>query len=215
MIEHVIFDLDGTLADSAPGISACLAHAIRVLGAAPPSFGELRAFIGTPLEEIFAAVVPGACDDDVASAVDAYRVEYRRSGAARSPLFPGIPEALDALRERGHRLAVATAKRHDEAATVVRGLGLAGRFDAVVGSDRARGVRSKTDVLRACVEELGARPARIAMVGDRHHDVRAARELGAFSIGVAWGYGARAELDGAHAIANAPRDLLDLVARAA
>lgn len=208
----VLLDLDGTLADSPAGIVAALNQTLLALGLPARSAAELRPFIGPPLHHTFGALLGRDRDDPSLDAVIAgYRARYATLMLAYTPLYPGIPAALDALRAAGCTLAVATSKARPLAEQLVEGLGLAGRLDAVCGPvPPARDDKATT--IGQALAALGD-PVRAVMVGDRSHDVEGARLHGLPCVGVLWGVGDRAELEGAgaSALCETPDRLADVV----
>ena len=215
----VLLDLDGTLADSAPGIVACARHALRELGLPVPDDAAVRRLVGPPLQDAFAAL--GVPADRVPDAVAAYRAAYAGGGMFDNAVFAGVPDALRTLREAGVRLAVATSKPEVYARRIVAHLGLdtdlARGVDDVYGAtlDGTRG--SKADVVAHALDGLRAepslaalRPEDVVMVGDREHDVHGAAAHGVACVGVAWGYAAPGELEaaGARAVVGTPRALV-------
>ena len=207
-IDAVLLDLDGTLSASGPAITAALRRAFAELGVPTPTDTALQAFVGPPLQESFAAL-PGFDDDRVHTAVTTYRRHYDPLAA---PLFDGVVDALTALRTAGVPLVLATSKPQPLAEQVVAGTPLRGLLDAVVGSDRERGRRTKGDVVAAALAVLGRTsapaPGSPVMVGDRVHDVAGAAEHGVPCIGALWGYGSRQELSGAAALVGTPAELV-------
>jgi phosphoglycolate phosphatase len=176
---------------------------------------SLKSYIGTPLREVFRALLPDADSSKIDEAVAAYIDRFNRLGLYENSVYPGIPEVLDSLRNDGYDLYVATAKRQDVGLRVLKHFGLDGLFHAVFGADIDRGINSKKDVLDHGLRTLNISPSEAIMVGDRRHDVGAAFALGVRSIGVAWGYGSLRELSSADSIAQRPADLADAVRRAA
>jgi phosphoglycolate phosphatase len=194
----VLFDLDGTLADSAALITEHLAAAIVEAGGPrfPPE--DLRPLVGPPFEHALPRL--GFTDDQVAVAITAYRRSYGAVAATGTPLFPGIRGLLERL--DGFRLAVATSKPEHLAAEIVDGLGLTERFALVGGADHVLGRIGKGRVVGSVLERLGLDPAAdpVVMVGDRRHDVEGAAEHGIPTIAVAWGYAGDGELSGAELV---------------
>ena len=215
MRKHILFDLDGTLTDSAPGITRCLAHGIRSVGGNPPPLSSLRSYIGTPLSQVFQALLPGGDSARIDEAVAAYIERFDRLGIYENSVYPGIPEALDILKSDGCDLYVATAKEQDVALRVIEHFGLDKAIQAVFGALFDRGIDSKEDVLGLGLRTLDIAPVDAIMVGDRHHDIGAACALGVRSIGVSWGYGSSSELSSAHAIVHSPANLVDALRRVA
>lgn len=216
-LRHVVFDLDGTITDSAPGITRCLAHAVRAVEGRSLALEPLRRFIGTPLVEILSELLARPEDEAVERAVGAYIERFDRAGIYENEVYPGVVDVLDTLAEDGCALYVATSKTESAALRVLEHFGLRARFRGVFGMQRDRKVAGKVGVLRRTLRAGGFAGDAAAMVGDRHHDVEAALVLGLRPIGVAWGYGSRAELTAARAdaIAERPADLLTLIRREA
>ncbi len=209
-LDFALLDLDGTLADSGPGIVSCFALTLAEYGREAPE-AQLRSLIGPPLAHSFSVL--GFSGPALDEAVARYRVHYAREGVHAAVAFAGVDEALGALGARGLRLAVATAKREDFAQQMVSALGLADHFEAVVGAPRDGRHLPKARIVAEALERLGGpAPASGALVGDRHFDVEAARERGLEPVGVLWGYGSREELEeaGATRLLELPAELATL-----
>lgn len=190
---HLLFDLDGTLTDSAPGIVRCIDHALAALQR-PPLGDRLRPMIGTPLTAIFRAVL--ASDDPVLidAAVDRYRQRFDAVGIFENALFPGVAAALEAFGAAGHVLQVVTAKPAPAARRVLDQCAIAGCFTAVHGPALADRTCDKADLVARALELVRARPDEAVMIGDRVDDVRAARRHRVRAVAAGWGYGSREEL---------------------
>ncbi|MEZ5382123.1 MAG: HAD hydrolase-like protein [Microthrixaceae bacterium] len=203
----VLLDVDGTLVDSAPAITFCLARAIEAVGLEAPPVEVLGADIGPPLEDALAA--HGVPDEAMGIARNTYRRCYSEVGLDRSRLYPGVADTLAAMCSAGARLATATSKRVAMATEVCAHLGIVDSFEVIGGAgdlDRLH----KPEILAWTLARLGGPVAgRTAMVGDRHFDVAGGLAHGLPSVGVTWGYGTEAELHqaGAAAVVDRPRDL--------
>ena len=210
----VFFDLDGTLTDSGPGITASVAYALEKLGTEPPAREALRRFIGPPLLQSFARFC-GFDEAKCREAVRLYREYFTAGGMFENSVYPGIPEALAELRAAGFRLAVATSKPELFSREIVAHFGLAGCFEAVCGAAMDETRTEKADVLRYALDTLGVKAEESLMVGDRAHDVLGAKALGVPCVGVLWGYGSREELTAADAaaLAETPAELAALLPR--
>lgn len=208
----VLFDLDGTLVDSEPGIAASVAHALGRFGLPAPTREALRAWIGPPLRESFAAVF-GAGDPRVDAAVAAYRERYVASGWCELSVYPDIAETVAALRAGGSRLAVVTTKIEDQARRIVAHLPFGAAFEAVYGAPPGTVNGDKSARIARALGDFGVTGSACAMVGDRHFDVLGARANAVYAIGAAWGFGSVEELReaGADAIAARPDQLLPLL----
>jgi phosphoglycolate phosphatase len=211
----VLLDLDGTLTDSAPGILACLRHALAGMDRDLPPDADLRPHLGPPLRVTFTEHF-AMSDDEAERAIDLYRERYHDVGLFENAVYPGIEEMLESL-GAGSTLAVATSKPTVSARRILEHFGLLDRFAVVAGADLAGARESKADVVGHALELLGAGPVGTVMVGDRRHDVIGAAAHGVPTVGVLWGYGDAAELGeaGAAALADRPQDVPGLAIRSA
>jgi phosphoglycolate phosphatase len=213
---HVLFDLDGTLTDSAPGIVASLQYALLAEGLAVPAEEVLLGAIGPPFE--VGLPLLGIPTEQIVAIVTRYRERYESVGLYENGLYHGVVEMLDALAATGIVLGVATAKPEPSARRIIEHFSLTDRFAVIAGATYEPGRRSKSEVVAHALGELRIPGGTsVVMVGDRDHDVLAARELGLTSIGVTWGYGSREELVGAgvDVLADRPADVIALVGSSA
>lgn len=182
----VIFDLDGTLTDSAAGVVSSFRYALEQVGAAVPAGDLVGALVGPPMHQNLTAMELGARTD---AAIAAYRADYSRRGWAINSVFDGIPPLLADLRAVGVRLAVATSKAEPTARRVLEHFGLDHYFEVIAGAspDGSRAV--KADVVAHALARLAPLPDHILMVGDRRHDVDGAAAHGIATVVVEWGYG--------------------------
>ncbi|MCV7177937.1 HAD-IA family hydrolase [Mycolicibacterium sphagni] len=183
----VIFDLDGTLTDSADGIVASFRHALAAIGAEAPEGDLTGRIVGPPMHVTLSGLGLGERADE---AIAAYRADYTSRGWAMNSLFDGIPQLLDDLRAAGVRLAVATSKAEPTARRILEHFELAGHFDVIAGASVDGSRSSKADVVAHALSQLHPLPERVLMVGDRAHDVEGAAEHGIDTVVVGWGYGA-------------------------
>lgn len=199
--ELVIFDLDGTLTDSAAGIVASFRHALNHIGAPIPE-GDLAArLVGPPMHHTLAAMGLG---EQTEAAVAAYRADYTSRGWQMNTMFDGVAALLSDLRDAGVRLAVATSKVEPTARRILAHFGLDGYFEVVAGAS-VDGVRSaKSDVVAHALDQLEPLPERVLMVGDRRHDVDGAAAHGIDTVLVGWGYGYADYADTADAGPDSP-----------
>lgn len=193
----LLFDLDGTLVDSTADIRAALVHA---LAAVPPS-DEARdahalgcAGLGLPLDEFFAlarpAPHPAANDAGRLRFIDHYRDYYHSHLLMTTRPFDGVREtlvAIDELRARGLRTAVATTKKTLTAERVLDGLGLRAHFDLVMGTEPPMPHKPAPDLLLECARRLDRDARAGLMIGDTERDVLAGRAAGMKTCGVTWG----------------------------
>ncbi|MYA87118.1 MAG: HAD hydrolase-like protein [Boseongicola sp. SB0662_bin_57] len=196
----VFLDLDGTLMESHPGILASLRHALESTGHHALAETDLAWMIGPPFDESFRKM--GLSSHDAVMA--AYRERYRESGMFEARVYDGVFDALGVLRESGARLYLATAKPHVYARQVTRHFGLAEYMEREFGPELDGTRNWKGDLLVHALAETEEDVTKAVMVGDREHDIAAAREVGMKSVAVSWGYGNESEWRDAGAVIDVP-----------
>ena len=210
----VIFDLDGTVWDSEPGILACMAHALDGVGHDITTAGDLRSHIGPPLATMLANL--GVPEPQLDEAFRLYRERYLSAGVFEASLYDGVIELLAELEDGGHTLATATSKGSDPTMTMLEHFGLTDRFAVIGAASMDDSCSTKAQVLGRTLAELGQPdPGACVLVGDRDLDVLGAAGHGVDCIGAAWGFGGAAELAaaGAGQVAATPADVAAIVAR--
>lgn len=188
----VIWDVDGTIVDSAGEIAAIMASAFADDGLAAPPPEAVRGTIGLTLPVAFERLHPGLGDKRLAHLSDLYRAHSRRhrdeGGLGGSPLFPGIRTTLEMLAQGGEtHLAVATGKSLQSVMPILDGHGLTDMFASIQVSDNHPSKPHPSMVL-AAMAETGAAPARTVMIGDTSFDMDMARAAGVAALAVSWGY---------------------------
>lgn len=204
----MLFDLDGTITDSAPGITRSVAHALASLGLPARSPEELQRFVGPPLRSSFASL--GLDEAGVEDAIVAYRRYYVDRGIYENEVYGGMADVLQTLATQPVPVVLATSKPEVFARRILEHFALDRCFVDVVGSE-LDGTRSdKHDVILEAFRRVGGRPDGAVMVGDRSHDVVGAHRAGLPCIGVAWGYAVGDELQraGAAAVVDHPGALV-------
>jgi phosphoglycolate phosphatase len=208
---HLLFDLDGTLTDSFPGIYRSVNDALGAVGREPASYEDVRGLVGAPLAVIFRTLLGEVDDATLERALSVYRVQFDAVGIFENRLFPGIADALADFLASGHVLQVVTARSLRSARLVLGHFGLDAFFVAVHGPDRTEDHWDKSELVRAALAAVSADPADAIMVGDRAQDVEAARAHGVRAVAVTWGYGSALELGAARPDFTAA-DVADLTA---
>ncbi|MCD2197310.1 HAD hydrolase-like protein [Actinomycetospora endophytica] len=204
----VMFDLDGTLVDSGPGIRASIRHACTAVGLAEPTPEQLRALIGPPFPAAFRDIL-GVDVPTGDAMMTAYRELYGASAMFDVSLYEGIPEALEELTARGDVLAVTTSKPGVYAGEIIAHLGLTDVFaGGVHGAAIDGSVEGKAAVVGLALARHGDGPV-TGLVGDRNHDVEGAHAHGLPCLGVSWGFGGHDELAAAGAadVVDKPAEL--------
>lgn len=204
----VLFDFDGTLADTRPAVMRCLRLTLEECGYDAAAQGDLGKMYGPPLTDGFEELL-GCAHDEARELTAVYRRIFSAEiGPADYPAYPGVSELLRALSAEGRRIAIATSRLEASVLEMLAHLDLP-PFDAVAGRLEP-GRHSKADCIRAALAMLGAAPDEAVHVGDRVHDVEGAAEVGLPCIGVTHGdEEAAAELAGAAVVC---RDAAELAA---
>ncbi|CUX41822.1 HAD family hydrolase [Clostridium sp. C105KSO13] len=198
-IKIVLFDLDGTLTDSGPGIINSVKYALKKCGVEADDPAGLRSFIGPPLKEQFGRYC-GFSPEESSRAVKFYREYYAEKGIFENEVYEGIPELLQTLKNAGKTIIMATSKPEYFARIIADYYHLSEYFDFIGGSlmDETRARKSEVIeyVLREC--RIQDRDSAL-MIGDRDYDIKGAKESKVGSMGVLYGYGSREELENAGA----------------
>ena len=212
-MRNVLFDLDGTLTDPGLGIINCFRYALGRLGHPCPPPEELTRYIGPPIRPAFGEILQSEDARLIEEAVAVYRERFATVGLYENRVYEGVPEMLAGLRSAGFRLFVATSKPQPYAEEVLRHFSLDSYFEDVQGNELGGRLDDKAELVRELRARGGLRADLSVMVGDRRHDVRAARENGLRSVGVTYGYGAVAELSdaGADHVVGSPGEVEELI----
>ncbi|MBQ8960622.1 MAG: HAD-IA family hydrolase [Ruminococcus sp.] len=205
----LLFDLDGTLTDSAPGIVNCARYALAEMGLPEPE--DLMCFVGPPLYVSF----PKFCGLDEAQTKEAirlYRERYATIGLFENGVYPGIPEMLMRLKNSGKRLFAATSKPEKFARQIMDRYGLSQFFEFIGGAALDGSRDDKNDVIDYVLETAGITDrSQVIMIGDREQDVLGAEKCGIPCMGVLWGYGSREELSASSLLAETPSEAADIL----
>lgn len=205
----ILFDLDGTLTDPHVGITKSIQYSLKYFGIIEEDLSQLKKFIGPPLKESFMEYY-GFDSDKAVLAIEKYREYFAVQGLFENEVYPGIPELLLALLDKGKKLVVATSKPTEFSQRILEHFGLSKYLSFTAGSDLDGSRTRKGEVIAYALKECGLKASdKVIMVGDRKHDIIGARENGIDSIGVLYGYGSRDELEKEHPTFIA-EDVLDL-----
>jgi phosphoglycolate phosphatase len=207
----LIFDLDGTLTDSKPGIVGCLRKVIDQRGL--DFAGPLDRFIGPPVEEWVTYLLPGGSEEEHAALARDYRTCYDREGWSNNSVYPGVREMLMQLGAAGFPLYVCTSKHHHFAVRILETFGLAKFFAGIYGDKLEYASHTKADLLALILSAQAIDHRSAWMVGDRSFDIEAAHANQLRAIAAGWGYGSADEFANsrADAVAPTPGDVLAIV----
>ncbi|MBQ1311739.1 MAG: HAD hydrolase-like protein [Blautia sp.] len=210
----VLFDLDGTLTESGEGIAKSVQYALEKQGIQEENLEKLKAFVGPPLIESFMKYY-GMTRETAEKSVVFYREYFRKKGIFENAVYPGIPEMLKNLKDKGYLLAVASSKPEPFVRQIMDYFALTPFFDEITGSTLDEKRTAKVDVIEETLRRMGLSDRRdeVVMVGDKEHDVLGAAEAGLDCIGVLYGYGTREELEAAKPafLAETVSGLMDLL----
>lgn len=198
---HILFDLDGTLTESGPGIMNSVRYVLNKLGKPQQPPEVLRKFVGPPLAHSFMHFC-GFTEAEANSAIYTYREYYHEKGMFENSVYPGVEEMLKSLKAAGLRLAVATSKPELLSIQILKHFHLDHYFEVICGATMDEKRVKKGEIIAYALEILGIsseEKKRVLMIGDREHDIFGAKENGLDSMGVLFGYGNREELEQAGA----------------
>jgi pyrophosphatase PpaX len=181
----VLFDFDGTLADTIPLIMASYHHAIgTVLGEVAPD-AEVRSWIGRPLQPVLEDRYPGRGEE----LTDVYRTWNLANHDAQILAVDGVPQLLDDLHGAGARTGVVSSKKGETVRLGLRAVGIADRIDVIAGQEETASHKPHPEPLLYAARRLGVNAADCVYVGDATVDVQAARAAGMGAVAVTWGAG--------------------------
>ncbi len=204
MSKYILFDLDGTLTNSSPGIINSILFALDKMGIHENDETKLRSFVGPPLVSTFREHYFPDSKDQV-EAIKHYRSYFSTKGIYENSLYAGVIELLETIKSNGGIMALATAKPTYFANIILKHFQISSYFDVVVGSHLDGGRTTKKEIIHEVLDQLGdPRPEKCTMVGDREYDVLGAKFHGLNTIAVTYGYAKELELEAA-----APDSLVD------
>ena len=193
----ILFDVDGTLIDSAPGILHTLEEVFHTMGVDTTNV-NLRRYLGPPLRKSFGEHFSDKAK--IEEAAERYRASYHEKGSHECAVFPGVPEMLRRLKEAGLVLCTATSKPTRVVTPILEEQGLAEYFDFIGGASMDESRDTKTAVVRYVLAQPMMQGKRVLMVGDRNDDMRGAADCGLDAAGALYGYGSREELEPFHPV---------------
>lgn len=213
-IKAVLWDMDGTLCNTKPGIEKAVQEALVLRGLPPVPDNRIDEFIGPPIQLSFRDVC-GLPEEEAVKTADTFREIYRTKGYVElSDPYPGLLSTLRKLHDEGYLLAVCTLKKQDMAERIVRKYGMGELFGSIVGTD-ARDNIKKHDTINMTTRKFGIDNKEAVLIGDTDFDSLGAEKAGCLFIGVTYGFGFvnRKEVDAYPNIGTAEKaeDVYDLV----
>jgi len=197
--KYILFDLDGTITNSAPGVTNSFAYALEKFDIVVNDRTELNSALGPPLRDTFEGRY-NLTPEQAGQAIDHYGKYYETKGYTEKNMYHGIVELLEKLKAAGKILIVATAKSQNFAEQDLEHLDIAKYFTFVSGVTFDGLRNNKNDVIEHALKSCEITDTSNAvMIGDRKHDILGAKKFGLDSIGVLYGYGSRDELESANA----------------
>jgi len=191
--KNILFDLDGTITDSSPGIINSYLHSLTKIGLAENDIETLKSYIGSPLRAYYTERHNlSTADSDIA--VKHFREHYADKGIFENTVYPNMAELINKLQENGFRLYIATSKPLEFAITVLNHFNLKEYFDSIHGSDMSADNKPKDKLIADAILMNGLSKNESIMIGDRYHDINGAKTNGIASIAVTYGYGSMNEL---------------------
>lgn len=212
--DYVIFDFDGTVADTGEGILKSLQYSFVAMGDPAPDLRDLKKFIGPPVYYSYTTFY-GISEDRVDLYVKKYRERYSEKGIYESAVYDGVRELIISLKEKNIKVGIASSKPERLIYAVADYLQITNLFDAIVGvkSDNSKH-SSKAGLITQAMEDMGATDKnKVLMVGDRMFDIDGAHDAGVKCCGALWGFGDRPEFEGHNAefIVDKPAEILQIV----
>ncbi len=190
----ILFDLDGTLTDSSPGIINSIVYALKKYNIVIEDTAQLRKFLGPPLHESFRDFY-GFDEEKSMEAVSYYREYFSTKGLLENQVYNGIPDLLKTLNDKGKKLILATSKPQEFTNRIMEHFDLAKYFEFIAGSNMDGTRSKKAEVIEYALNKCQITDkSKVVMIGDRMHDIIGAKAVGIDSIGVEYGYGDYDEL---------------------
>ena len=191
--QAVLFDLDGTLLDTSPGILKTIASTIEELDLESITHEERLKFIGPPLMASFMKYCH-ASEEVALQAIATFRKYYRNGNMLEANVYEGISEVLKALKEKDILIGIATSKKEDFARQLMKHFGLESYFSSIKGAGEKEGL-TKADIIKNCIEELDVSYQDTVLIGDTEFDAIGAEQVGIDFIAVTYGFGFKARED--------------------
>lgn len=219
MYQYLLFDLDGTLTDSAEGIIKCVQYALEKMGIVENDTEKLKVFVGPPLSESFMTVY-GFSEEQAARAITYYRERFKPIGMFENAVYEGIPKMLKTMKANGKINLIASSKPEEFVKTILEHFDIAKYFDIIVGASMDESRNTKEAVIEEALSRLKNTDQygqysddKCVMIGDRKYDINGAKYFGLRNIGVSYGFAPVGELEeaGADVIVDTVEELTQVL----
>lgn len=210
----IIFDFDGTLADTTATILTTYRMTIEELGTAPRTDAECQATIGIPLREGFRQLYPDFSDKELDKCVDTYRIIFNKNKHTLVPvLYPGVKETLAKLRDMGIEMSVASSRTSTSLKEFCDEKGISGYFSLLLGAEDVTRAKPDPEPVLMTISRLKREAADALVVGDMPVDIAMGRGAGCLTVGVTYGNSTRQDLSeaGATYIVDSFPEILALI----
>ena len=211
-VKGVVFDMDGTLLNTLPDLTALTNAVLSDLGYPTHTEEAIRGFIGDGVRALMMRAMPdSASDDEKEAALAEWKSRYQEFGRRKTVPYPNIIEMLEGLKSKGVKLGVLSNK-FDAAVKDLAGFYFPVTFDVAKGESPTCPRKPDPTGLLASIQEIGLNPSQVAYIGDSAGDMKTAKAAGAMAIGVSWGYQTvdRLVSAGADMVIDDPLAILDL-----
>jgi len=201
-LKLLIFDLDGTLADSRLDVANAIRHALVQLGRNPLPHEEIYRFVGNGIQRSIEHMLGSQAPDLVERAIQLYRQHYGQHLLDHTVLYPHVKETLNVFRHK--KKAIISNKRQEPSVAILKGLGISHHFNIILGGDQVEEKKPAPEAVFRVADQLGVAPSEAIIIGDSPEDIQAGRAAGLITCGVTYGFHPQERL-----LAEKPDHLID------
>ena len=189
----VIFDFDGTIADTSEGIIDAHRYTLSYMGRNVPTNEVLKNIIGGQLLKTYMNSFDFS-EKEARKAIKVYRERYAKVGIHKATLYPSFEQMISTLRKKGYKLGVATLKAERFAKEMLKEMGIQQYFDGICGMDEGDEL-NKAGLIKKCCSLCNVKECETILVGDSNNDIKGAKEAGIAFLGVTYGFGLKREIE--------------------
>lgn len=209
----LVFDFDGTIANTEEAIMLTISQTLKQLGRSIPPENHIRSYIGLPLARIFEEICGTKDSSFISEAVRIYRARFPANCKSTTSLYPGVRETLNDLRAKGISLAIASSRERHSLLSLAEQLGIRSDFSIIAGEQDVSRHKPEPDIANFVLEQTHISPANAMFIGDTVFDIRAGNAAGMKTCGVSYGNHTRSQLveAGADYVIDRFPELLDII----